>query len=199
MKNLFCLIVFTLSFCVGCNNFTSVELVSNETSSTKSPDVMPVQKTLQPSEDLNNLIAFVSMNGQTQSIAVMTEDGQQVRFLTDGEGNDFSPQWSPNGQEIAFLSDRTKPIEANDYRNIWLVNVTTSELTPLTSSGGVRHYLTPVTWFPDGNMIAYQSFDAFQPRTLNPYAPLQGPGVWLLLSLLGIIVWWGGRMAHPRR
>jgi RHS repeat-associated protein len=31
-------------------------------------------------------------------------------------------------------------------------------------------------------------FDPYRPGTLNPYAPLQGPGLWLLVPLIGIVV-----------
>ena len=33
----------------------------------------------------------------------------------------------------------------------------------------------------------------------NPYAPVQGPGMWLLLPLIGIVVAWKGRKNGPWR
>jgi TolB protein len=42
----------------------------------------------------------------SQDVYVMNEDGSDVRRLTDWEGLDLFPVWSPDGQLIAFASDR---------------------------------------------------------------------------------------------
>lgn len=43
------------------------------------------------------------------------------------------------------------------------------------------------------------NFDPLRPGTLNPYAPQQGPGLWLLLPLVGLVFAWRGRKRGPWR
>ena len=46
----------------------------------------------------------------------MNADGSGLARLTDGEATDAGPAWSPDGQRIAFSSDRY-----GDARNIFVV------------------------------------------------------------------------------
>src|SRR5688572_16442307 len=57
----------------------------------------------------NGRIAFQSTQGSdgfTNDIYVMNADGKRQTRLTDDPGDDVSAQWSPQGDRIAFLSDR---------------------------------------------------------------------------------------------
>lgn len=68
--------------------------------------------------------------------------------LTDGTGDDGWPTWSPDGQWIAFESDR------GGDREIWKMRVDGSDLFRLTNSlGEDRH----PDWAPDGTRIAFTS------------------------------------------
>ncbi len=51
-------------------------------------------------------IAFVSERDWNTEIYVMDADGNNLRNLTNNPASDESPSWSPDGQRIAFQSDR---------------------------------------------------------------------------------------------
>ena len=47
--------------------------------------------------------------------------GGEVRQLTDGEGDDGSPAWSPDGSSIAFISDRGGSRDVQDRSAVYVV------------------------------------------------------------------------------
>lgn len=78
-----------------------------------------------------------------------------ARQITPGKSNDSSPQFSPDGRCIFFLSDRAKPGKASA---IYLLPLDGGEALPLTSTdldSGVKGY----SWSPDGESIAFMSAD----------------------------------------
>jgi dipeptidyl aminopeptidase/acylaminoacyl peptidase len=74
----------------------------------------------------------------------MNADGSQVTKLTSEGGAD--PIWSPNGQRIAFSSDRV----AGTCCEVFVMNADGTGQTQLTHSGGFAG-----AWSPDGKQIAY--------------------------------------------
>jgi Tol biopolymer transport system component len=76
-----------------------------------------------------------------------TTRGNVVR-LTDDKGNDGWPTWSPDGQRIAFHSDR------GGRWDIWIINTDGSGLTNLTNQPTADRY---PDWSPDGKKIAFTS------------------------------------------
>jgi Tol biopolymer transport system component len=96
-------------------------------------------------------IAFSVMTGQFRNpdtfIYTASRDGSDVRQLTDlpHEENmnktDFRPQWSPDGTQILFESNREPP-------GLYLMNSDGSDIMLLNEQGWFPG------WSPDGTMIA---------------------------------------------
>ena len=76
------------------------------------------------------------------------EGGGGLVRLTDDEGNDAWPTWAPDGQRVAFASDRS------GNWDIWAVNVDGSGLVNLTNSPDDEQY---PAWSPDGLRMAFTS------------------------------------------
>ncbi len=78
----------------------------------------------------------------------MNADGSNVQRITDGDGIDSWPVWSPDGKRIAFVSNRTGNYE------IYLMNADGSTIKNLTNNAAQD---TSPTWSPDGKKIAFVS------------------------------------------
>jgi TolB protein len=53
-----------------------------------------------------NRIAFVAMDDGNFDIYAMDPDGSRLRKLTDNQGNNEDPSWSPDGRYLVFSSNR---------------------------------------------------------------------------------------------
>ncbi len=92
-----------------------------------------------------------SSAGKKQDLFIVRPDGTGQRQLTDDVHLDRWPRWSPNGQQIAFTSNRTGSLE------IWTIRQDGSGQQQLSRTPGA-HY--PV-WSPDGALLA---FSVHRPR-----------------------------------
>jgi hypothetical protein len=81
-------------------------------------------------------------------IGLINPDGSGQTFLTSGPARDARPVWSPDGQKIAFESDR------DGNTNIYVMDADGTSETPLTTDPGSDG--RPV-WSPDATKIAFMS------------------------------------------
>jgi dipeptidyl aminopeptidase/acylaminoacyl peptidase len=72
------------------------------------------------------------------------------RQLTSGTSHDRKPRWSPDGQSLAFLSDRT------GVSQLYLLTLNGGEARPL-SEPSLRHGVTEFSWHPDGQIVLAHS------------------------------------------
>ncbi len=95
-----------------------------------------------------NRIAFSSRSRSAvdSDIFVSGLDGGGLRNLTNHRGIDTSPTWSPTGQQIAFISDRSGTPQ------LWAMDADGANVRRLVNEGG--HCDSP-SWSPDGRFILY--------------------------------------------
>lgn len=100
-----------------------------------------------PSPD-EEWIVFAAIAPQ-EDIYIIRKDGSDLRQLTNDPYNDRRPVWSPDGERIAFHSDRSGKYE------IWSIRSDGSGLEQITNTPtGPRHL---PAWFPDGKIMTCHS------------------------------------------
>lgn len=117
----------------------------------------------------NGKIAFVRGGDMLSGgdIWTMDPDGTNQVNLTNSPATDESPSWSPDGNQIAFTSDRS------GAKQIWVMRADGTGLRRVTDSSqpccGTSPDIEP-GWSPDGQEIAFSGHD----RTAQG-----GDGLWL--------------------
>ena len=86
------------------------------------------------------------------AIVVADAEGNDARVVAGGDRvtNNY-PAWSPDGQRIAFISDRE-----SDFGNLWVMNADGSGAERLVNESA--QHGSPA-WSPDGRRIAYTRND----------------------------------------
>lgn len=92
-------------------------------------------------------IAFVSDRSGNQDIYLFNIDADSIFALTQHEGEDWSPAWTPDGSKLAFASTR------DGGWNIYLLDMRDRSITRLTDSGKDRR----PSWSPNGKRMAFTS------------------------------------------
>lgn len=85
-----------------------------------------------------------------EDIAVFNKDGSNWRALTDDKFQDRRPRWFPDGQRVAFSSDRS------GVNQIWSINADGTGLRQLTFADGDGASAPVLS--PDGRGLAYLQF-----------------------------------------
>ncbi|MBI3962627.1 MAG: PD40 domain-containing protein [Deinococcus sp.] len=106
-----------------------------------------------PSWSPQHRIAFEAIRNNNLDIFTVAEDGSDLERLTDSPGSDGYPEYSPDGNLIAFDSNRTGEF------GIWIMNADGSEHYQITFDGDDGF----PTWHPSGRWLAFQSNRAGDP------------------------------------
>jgi len=104
------------------------------------------------------LIAFYSERDGNAEIYTMRPDGTDQRRLTFNECDDYSPVWSPDGSQIAFVSDRDDPDPRQCFPDchyqIYVINADGSGERRLVETELRTHH---PDWHPDGTKLSFDT------------------------------------------
>ncbi|OJJ18002.1 hypothetical protein BKI52_29560 [marine bacterium AO1-C] len=95
----------------------------------------------------NGKIVFHSKSN-TSEICIANIDGSNLIKLTNNNAEDWHPEVSPDGKQVAFMSTR------DGKKEIYVMNIDGSNQKRLTSNEGDKWY---PSWSPDGSKIIFAS------------------------------------------
>ena len=90
-------------------------------------------------------------NSNNRHIDVMDIHGTKLRQLTTGESHDSEPDWSHDGELIAFAR------VVGDSRDLYVVNSAGGEPAPLLENGAFDYWAP--SWSPSGDVSVDPTFD----------------------------------------
>jgi dipeptidyl aminopeptidase/acylaminoacyl peptidase len=84
---------------------------------------------------------------------------RKIGILTSGRHDEFLPAWSPDGNEIAFVTKRGDDPDRTDNWDVWVVGskpgATERQITNSPEADAHPDWESAPAWSPDGKTIAY--------------------------------------------
>jgi TolB protein len=153
LKTFFRLTSLTTILCFGILSFLGC-----------SPQVTPTAETtisLEQPTATEKFVPVASKNAEEVVIFSYEEDGYAHLFayipekmpltrISAGDWDDITPSPSPDGERIAFASNR------NGFWDLYLLELGSGNVTQLTNT---PQYEGAPTWSPDGSFIAFESYE----------------------------------------
>jgi len=121
----------------------------------------PVTALLNETTPTAEFIPVVSKNAREIVLFSYEEDGYAHLFayapgkmpltrITYGDWDDITPSSSPDGEKIAFASNR------GGFWDLYLLDLSSGDVTQLTNT---PEYEGAPTWSPDGSFMAYEAYE----------------------------------------
>jgi dipeptidyl aminopeptidase/acylaminoacyl peptidase len=85
-------------------------------------------------------------------VFVVPATGGPARAITTGDFDHREPAWSPDGERLAFVANRSDDGDLTNVADVWVATPATGELRRVTTGLGPA---TQPVWSPDGTQIAY--------------------------------------------
>ena len=116
------------------------------------------QPTVAPTEEPEPIpcnVVFDSNRDGNWEIYIMGPDGENPTNLSNNPADDWDPAISPNGDRIAFVSNRETENGGGQF--IYIMNADGSDVRQLT----YEEFSSSPDWSHDGGMIAYNTDDVY--------------------------------------
>jgi acylaminoacyl-peptidase len=113
--------------------------------------------------------ADIMTDQRRSNLWMVSFDGKDHRPLSTGNFSDTSPRWSPDGSQIAYISDRDGSPQI--YRR-WMDSGQTAKLSSLTSDPA------GIAWSPDGKWISFTALVPRDPPTIEGMPPKPEGAAW---------------------
>jgi len=127
------IITLSVLLIAGCSPATATEISSGEEEAAACKEMLLTHN-------------FVSSKGFESNIVAICPDGSYPRQVTTDGLINTAPYWSPDGSQIAFLSDRS------GSKQLHIMDRDGGNIHQITSVSGLEAW--GVVWLPDGNRIA---------------------------------------------
>jgi Tol biopolymer transport system component len=130
-------------------------------------------------------MAFTSGPYGNAGIYVADFANKTITQLTHARGNSFDPDWSPDGTQIIFRTDRDgkAPFTSFEAGEIYVMNADGSDQTNLTNNPANDGW---PNWSPDGTRIVFASYRDDRPNTEIYMMKADGSGVTQLTDTPGL-------------
>jgi serine/threonine protein kinase len=99
-------------------------------------------------------IAFASSRSGAMEIWLMNVDGSHLKQITDIPDGACQPKWSPDGNQIVFISPCVRHLITYPGASLFIINADGTGLVPLPNAPGGDY---DPSWSPDGQQIAFTS------------------------------------------
>jgi TolB protein len=86
--------------------------------------------------------------GVVEEIGILDLETNQFRLITQDQADSYQPVWSPGGDRIAYVSNKT------GYYNIWVFDLSDNTHHPVTTDPS---FDTDPAWSPNGEEIIFVS------------------------------------------